>query len=100
MSMPENPTQLRGRARALRRLATELERTPAMSLDGDAGPDTWRMPRAELCVALLRSNQQQLHHHAEELRWLAYRLDCRALELETAAPLGVLTGDVASRGHR
>lgn len=99
MAIPTNddPARLRLRARELRRLAAAIERTPAMSLDHDAGPETWRMPRAELCLALLRSNQQQLHVHAEELRWLAHRLECRAVELETSLP-GASTAWGAARG--
>ena len=88
MSVPEHPAHLRARARSLRTLATELERTPAMSLDVDAGPATWQVPRGDACVAALHVHQTRVHQAAEELRWLAHRLDVRADELERSGPLG------------
>lgn len=78
----DDPHLLRGRAHDLRILATELESTPAMSLDVHAGPDTWQIPRAELCRWLLGVNQAQLHREADGLRWSAHRLEQRAIEIE------------------
>jgi hypothetical protein len=84
MSVPEHPAQLRARARSLRSLATELEQTSAMSLERDAGPATWHGPRAEACVRSLVGLQQQVHQAADDLRWLAHRLEARAAELDAA----------------
>ena len=84
MPIPDQPMELRVRARSLRTLATELERTPAMSLDQDAGPDTWQLPRGHACLAGLLVHQAHLHQAADDLRWLAHRLDARAHELEVA----------------
>lgn len=81
----EDPHELRRRARALRQLATQLESTPAMSLDSHAGHETWQTPRAELCRWILGSNQSQVHRAADELRWNAHRLEVRATEAEIAA---------------
>ncbi|MCU0259526.1 MAG: hypothetical protein MUE78_00775 [Ilumatobacteraceae bacterium] len=80
--MSTDAHHLRDRARALRALATEIERTPAMSLDRHAGPDTWRTPRADLCRAVLRTGQHQLHRAADELRWVAHRLELEAASVE------------------
>jgi hypothetical protein len=74
--------ELRERARTLRSLASEIERGPAMSLDRHAGPETWRTPRAELCRSVLRTGQRQLHQAAEELRWIAHRLESEAASCE------------------
>ena len=82
MSATEHPAQLRARARSLRSLATELEQTPAMSLERDAGPATWHGPRAEACVRSLLALQQHVHEAADDMRWLAHRLEARAAELE------------------
>jgi hypothetical protein len=84
MSAPEHPAELRARARSLRTLATDLERSPVMSLDRDAGPDTWRVPRGDACFAALRTHQAHVHQAADDLRWLAHRLELRADEVETA----------------
>jgi hypothetical protein len=81
---PEHPDQLRARARSLRSLATELEQTPALSLQRDAGPATWHGPRAEACVRTLVALQHPVHEAAEDLRWLAHRLEVRAAELDAA----------------
>ena len=77
------PDQLRARARTLRALATRIECTPAMSLDRYAGDDTWRTPRADLARSILRANQAQLHHAVDDLRWAAYQLELRAVDVET-----------------
>lgn len=82
-----DPTHLRARARTLRTLADSIERTPAMSLDAHAGPDTWRTPRADLCRWILGSNQAQVHRAADELRWSAHRLDRQAAELDATRAL-------------
>jgi hypothetical protein len=84
MSAPEHPAELRARARSLRTLATDLERSPVMSLDRDAGPDTWCVPRGAACLAALRTHQGHVHQAADDLRWLAHRLDLRADELDAA----------------
>lgn len=94
-----DPGHLRARARDLRNLADTIERTPAMTLDTHAGPDTWRTPRADLCRWILGSNQAQVRRAADDLRWSARRLEQRAAELDalrgaTAAATGSAT-DVA-----
>jgi hypothetical protein len=81
-----HPAAFRARAQALRSLANELERTPVMSLDQDAGPDTWQSPRADVCRWVLGVNQAQLRRAIEELRWNARSLESQALELEHEQP--------------
>ena len=80
------PTQLaahlRRRADHLRRFATSIESTPAMSLDRHADDDTWRGPRPQLCRTLLASGQRQLHAAADDLRAHAYRFEREADELD------------------
>lgn len=76
---------LRRRARRLRDLASRIEGSPALSLERAAGDDTWRGHRPTLCVALLHSNQAQLHREVEQLRWQAYLFERRAAELDAAA---------------
>lgn len=85
---------LRHRAYRLRALAARIEATAVLRLDGDAGDDTWRGARPELCRATLHTNQRQLHAAAEELRGHAYLLDRRAAELEIAlaTPVALVPG--------
>jgi len=76
---------LRRRAHHLRELAASIEAMPAMSLDRNAGDETWHGQRPLLCRTLLARNQQQLHRAADELRSHAYRLEREADELEASA---------------
>ncbi|NND76504.1 MAG: hypothetical protein HKN44_16020 [Ilumatobacter sp.] len=77
----------RRRARRLRSLALRIEHSFAMQLDSFAGDDTWRGRRPGLCRTTLRSNQRQLHHAADQLRWQAFLFDRRADQLDAAAAL-------------
>ena len=75
--------ELRARAHRLRRLAVDIEATPAMRLERFAGDETWRGSRPHLCLDLLRRNLAQLHRAADDLRWRAYLLEERAAACET-----------------
>ena len=91
MPIHDDPDQLRARARALRRLALQIETTPAMSLETYTGPNTWQSPKAELCQSILLVNQAQVLRAADELRWHAHRFELRATDIEVdRARLGAL----------
>jgi hypothetical protein len=79
-----NATMLRQRAGILRDLATTIERTSAMSLDHDAGDDTWRGARPLLCHNVLLTNLLQVHGAVDDLRWSAWQLERRANEIDAA----------------
>jgi hypothetical protein len=81
-------TQLRHRARHLRELATAIEQTAALGLDGAAGEDTWRGQRPLLCTNLLATNQRQAHDAIDGLRWQAYLFEQQAAQLDAAHALG------------
>ena len=85
MNATARATQLRQRARQLRRLAEEIEASPVMRLDRHGDVDTWRGPRPDLCRATLVRNQHQLHAAADDLREHAWRLEQQAEELEAIA---------------
>jgi hypothetical protein len=78
---------LRQRARGLRQLAIEIERSPVLSLHQHADAATWRGSHPMFCVDLLRTHQARLHHDADDLRSHAYLLEQRALEAEHLAAL-------------
>ncbi len=78
----QQASTLRARARLLRTLAIELERTPAMALERYAGTDTWRSPRADACAHELVADQTQMFHAADELRWTALHLERCATDIE------------------
>jgi hypothetical protein len=78
---------LRQRARGLRHLAIEIERSPVLSLHQHADAATWRGSHPQFCVNLLRTHQARLHHDADDLRRQAYLLEQRALEAEHLAAL-------------
>ena len=89
MTTNQDPSTLRMRARLLRALAVELERTPAMALDRYAGTDTWRSPRADACDRELVVDQTRMFHAADELRWTALQfercandIDCELMRLQ------------------
>jgi hypothetical protein len=82
MTTSQDASTLRARARLLRMLAVELERTPAMSLERFAGDDTWRSPRAATCGHELVGGQTRLLHAADELRWTAMRFERCATDIE------------------
>jgi hypothetical protein len=82
MTINEDASTLRARAQLLRALAVELERTPAMTLERFAGPDTWRNPRAAACAHDLFADQSRLFHAADDLRWTAMQLERRAADVE------------------
>ena len=82
MTASQQASTLRARARLLRTLAIELERTPAMALERYAGSDTWRSPRADACGHELVADQTQILHAADELRWTALQLERCATDLE------------------
>ena len=82
-----NASVLRHRAGVLRELAGTIERTTAMSLDRDAGADTWAGARPLLCHNVLLSNLMQVHGAVEDLRWRAWQLERRANEIDAAALL-------------
>lgn len=79
-----DPDQLRRRAASLRDLAARLATTPALTLDGVAGHDTWDSPRAELCRRLWRANRAQLLAAIDDLHARARRLDRQADHVELA----------------
>ena len=85
MEATTRANQLRRRAGHLRELATAIEHLPVMSLETYADHDTWRGPRPDLCRSTLRTNQQQLHGAADDLRWHAHRLEQQAAELDAVA---------------
>lgn len=78
---------MRQRAVGLRRLARQLETTPAMRLDAHAGIDTWRGPRPDECRRLLHAAQQRVHAAAEALRSRAWAFDQRADEIDRVQAL-------------
>ena len=78
---------LRQRARRLRHLAIEIERSPVLSLHRHADETTWRGTHPQFCVNLLRAHQARLHNDAEDLRWQADLLEQRAAEAEHLAAL-------------
>ncbi|MGH9132987.1 MAG: hypothetical protein ACRDZZ_03560 [Ilumatobacteraceae bacterium] len=82
MATNHEASLLRSRAQALRALAIELERTPAMELERFAGTDTWRSPRADACGNQLIADQMSVFHAADDLRWTAMRFEQRAIDLE------------------
>jgi hypothetical protein len=73
---------LRHRAAALRQLAADLERQPALQLVDDDQPT--EDPRERLRAALLARSAHQLHEAADGLRDEAMQLARRADELDTA----------------
>jgi len=83
--MDATANHLRERARHLRDLATAIENLPVMSLEIHADGGTWRGPRPDLCRSTLRTNQQQLHGAADDLRWQAHRFEQEAAELDAVA---------------
>jgi hypothetical protein len=80
--MSAEAERLRWRCVELRRLADAIERTPLLSLERHAGPETWRSAAADECRAELSADQARLLHAAEDLRWAAWQLERRAAELE------------------
>jgi hypothetical protein len=82
MTTNQDAATLRARARLLRSLAVELERTPAMALERFAGAETWRSPRAEACAHELLADQTLMFHAADELRWTALQFERYATDLE------------------
>ena len=78
---------LRHRAGVLRELAMTIERTSVMSLDRDAGVETWAGVRPLLCHNVLLSNLMQVHGAVDDLRWSAWQLERRANEIDAAARL-------------
>jgi hypothetical protein len=82
-----NASILRHRAGVLRDLAITIERASAMSLDRDAGADTWLGVRPLLCHNVLLTNLMQVHGAVEDLRWNAWQLERRANEIDAAARL-------------
>ena len=78
---------LRRRARELRALARQLERSPLHSLHLSAGVDTWTSPRADECRDLLTSDQSRLRSAADDLTAQAMWFERRADELEAAAAM-------------
>ena len=97
MTVPANATPasapsasasiLRHRAGVLRDLAATIERSTAMSLDRDAGADTWLGVRPLLCHNVLLANLMQVHGAVEDLRWNAWQLERRANEIDSATRL-------------
>ena len=82
-----NASILRHRAGVLRELAGTIERTAAMSLDRDAGADTWIGARPLLCHNVLVTNLMQIHGAVDDLRWRAWQLERQADEIDAAGPL-------------
>ena len=78
---------LRQRARHLRHLAIEIERSPVLCLHQHADEATWRGTHPQFCVNLLRTHQARLNSDAEDLRWQASLLEQRAAEAEHLALL-------------
>ena len=58
-----------------------------MSLDRDAGADTWLGARPLLCHNVLLANLMQVHGAVDDLRWHAWQLERRANEIDAAARL-------------
>jgi hypothetical protein len=79
---PQTAQTLRDRARRLRHLAAEIERSPVLSLDRHADAETWRGDRPYFCVSLLRTHLSRLHRDADDLRSQAFLFEQRAAELE------------------
>ncbi len=82
-----NASILRHRAGVLRELAATIERASAMSLDRDAGSDTWVGARPLLCHNVLVTNLMQVHGAVDDLRWRAWQLERRANEIDAAMRL-------------
>lgn len=85
MDATARANDLRRRAGHLRDLATAIENLTIMSLETHADNHTWRGPRPDLCRSILRTNQQQLHRAADDLRWHAHRFEQQAAELDAVA---------------
>lgn len=73
---------LRQRASGLVDLARSIERSGVVSLSDRA--TSWPGRRAELALAMLCNNVQQLHRAADDLRMIAFRFRQRADELDLA----------------
>lgn len=77
---------LRRRARGLRLVADDIERSPVLRLDTDTGAgghgsSTRAQPRSLMHPNLLSANQDRLHSDADGLRWNAYFFELQAEQL-------------------
>ena len=79
--------QLRARARRLRALADLIASSPATSIYGLAGPQTWVGPTAQSCFDALLSMSRQLEANRQALCDSARSFDRHADELERNPPL-------------
>ena len=82
---PANASTLRHRAAVLRELAATIDSATAMTLDRDAGADTWVGGRPLLCHNVLVANLMQVHGAIDDLRSRAWQLERRANEIDAAA---------------
>lgn len=82
---------LRQRAIELRRAAAQVEAVGLDEVIHWAGPETWRSPGADACLAMLERDRQRLGQAADELRDRAWRLDRQADAAEALAALRLLT---------
>ena len=85
--MSHDPTadEYRRRAAELRRLAGQLERSPAHRLHDGAADDTWSSAGAEACRRTLGDDQARLLHAAAELNQQAWWYEHQADALDAVA---------------
>ncbi len=76
---------LRNRAAMLRRLASQIDNSPALDLSRRAGMTVWVGPTAQRCLDELMTIRRNLDHNADVLRQRARQLEVRAEELDLAA---------------
>lgn len=82
--------RFRQRATALASLARAIQRCGAVTVQLDAGPDTWVGPSPQACLDDLRARRGQLLQQADALLTEARRFLRRADELDAAAALPVV----------
>ncbi len=82
MSTPVVVEQLRARARGLRAVSGKIGASPALTIHGLAGPDTWVGPTPQACYDALLAIRRQLQTQQQALIDAARTLERRADELE------------------
>ena len=80
-------TELRRRARALRRLGAALLDAEAARLHLRAGPEVWTGPAATTCLAELQLVRRRLGDARDDLERRAIRLDAQAARLDAIAAM-------------
>ena len=87
MSTATQIEQLRARARDLRSTANLIACSPAMSVYGLAGPETWVGPTAQSCFDALLRLSRELNANRQAMCDSARSFERRADELERHPPV-------------